>query len=149
MNYVVDEGDWLRFDLYRGDSLFRAGLAAARGRRDALNWSMSGLDSIRVWDLDGVDEDTDGLSDEEREFIDRCLDAGKKAYEKPFAIQRRSVISARRNEEHARAKEEKKRIRLSLRAAEEAVLKIPVTERTQKFRAETLRSISYEIARFA
>ena len=96
-DFIVEEGDWEKIQRYRGSSLFRAGLAAARTRRDLRGWLMGGVSNsaVSVYDMDGLDIDTDGLSDEQREFFERCVEAGERRYGSEFAKRRRQAARDR------------------------------------------------------
>jgi hypothetical protein len=68
---IIDIGDFDRREVYRGESVFRAGLAAARAERDR------GIEPrVGFYDEDGVDVGTDGLSDDEHDFLSACVDIG-------------------------------------------------------------------------
>lgn len=96
-DFIVDEGDWARIERYRGPSVFRAGLAAARTRRDLRGWMMGGVSNsaVSVYDMDGIDIDTDGLSDEQRDFFDSCIEAGARRYGSDWAARRRQAATDR------------------------------------------------------
>ncbi len=95
--YVVEEGDWDRIERYRGPSLFFAGLAAARTRRDLRGWMMGGArnDAITVYNANGIDEDTNGLTDEEDDFFASCVEAGQKRHGSEWAARRRQAVNDR------------------------------------------------------
>jgi hypothetical protein len=75
-DYRVSVGDWDRHTVYKGESIWLAGLNAARAERDrsGVNWFMGGL--VGVVDLDNCDGESNGLSSEQDEFIEACIYAG-------------------------------------------------------------------------
>lgn len=86
-HFIVDEGDWDRVKRYEGPSLFLAGLSAARARRNLRGWMMGGVSNsaINYCNYERVDVDSDGLTDEERDWFNTCVEIGAKHYDSNYA----------------------------------------------------------------
>jgi hypothetical protein len=73
-DYRVSVGDWTRAEVYKGESLWLAGLNAARAQRDISGWYCGG--NVSVVDLDNYDGEGSGLDMDEDAFIEVCIEAG-------------------------------------------------------------------------
>jgi hypothetical protein len=94
--YIVSEGDWDIHEHYQGPSLWRAGLALAKARRDARRCWMGGLGHFWVHRMGEEDAlDLDSPETPEEEFLSRCFELGLAARSGDYARVRHDEVTCR------------------------------------------------------